>query len=119
MKVISGGQTGVDVLALEIAKELGIETGGWMPYGFMTEDGPKPEMADLYVVREYPRSGYPPRTKQNVEDADLTIWYGTTDSPGFRCTKHACFNGKKIYPFLVNAVPDYVIEHLIRLNVKP
>lgn len=27
-KIISGGQTGVDQIALDIAKQLGIETGG-------------------------------------------------------------------------------------------
>ena len=38
-KIISGGQTGIDQLALEIAIELGIETGGTAPPNFMTEDG--------------------------------------------------------------------------------
>jgi len=30
-KVISGGQTGVDRMGLEVAKELGIPTGGTAP----------------------------------------------------------------------------------------
>lgn len=32
LKVISGGQTGVDQAALSAAKEAGLLTGGWMPY---------------------------------------------------------------------------------------
>ena len=38
-KVISGGQTGVDTIGLQVAKELGIETGGTAPKGFLRETG--------------------------------------------------------------------------------
>src|SRR5262249_6057013 len=38
-KVISGGQTGVDQVALRAAKACGIPTGGWAPKGWRTEDG--------------------------------------------------------------------------------
>lgn len=31
MKLISGGQTGVDRAALDVALELGIPCGGWCP----------------------------------------------------------------------------------------
>ena len=38
-RVISGGQTGVEQVALRAAKALGIETGGWAPIGWKTEEG--------------------------------------------------------------------------------
>jgi hypothetical protein len=38
-KIISGGQTGVDRAALDVALELGIPCGGWCPKGRKAEDG--------------------------------------------------------------------------------
>ena len=38
MKIISGGQTGVDRLALDVAKSLNIATGGTAPKGYLTEN---------------------------------------------------------------------------------
>jgi len=38
-KIISGGQTGVDQAALEVAINLGIDCGGWCPPGRMCETG--------------------------------------------------------------------------------
>jgi hypothetical protein len=73
MKVISGGQSGVDLAALDAAKELGLETGGWMPKGWLTEDGLRPEYGERYGLREHASGGYPPRTRQNVQDADATL----------------------------------------------
>lgn len=36
---MSGGQTGVDRAALDVANELGIERGGWCSLGRLAEDG--------------------------------------------------------------------------------
>jgi hypothetical protein len=44
--VISGFQIGVDQGAMRAAKAAGIPTGGAMPKGFLTEDGPRPEFAE-------------------------------------------------------------------------
>ena len=38
-KVVSGGQTGVDRAALDVAREQGIPSGGWCPKGRRAEDG--------------------------------------------------------------------------------
>lgn len=72
-KVISGGQTGVDIAALRAAKRHGIPTGGTMPKGFRTLAGPKPEWAREFGLAEHSWSSYPPRTFQNVKDAAVTI----------------------------------------------
>ena len=39
MKIISGGQTGVDRGALDAAIALGLDHGGWCPLGRLAEDG--------------------------------------------------------------------------------
>ena len=38
-KLVSGGQTGVDRAALDVALSLGIPCGGWCPKGRLAEDG--------------------------------------------------------------------------------
>lgn len=54
VKVVSGGQTGVDRAALDAARELELPYGGWLPKGRLTEDGPLPlEYIDCSGVRPY------------------------------------------------------------------
>jgi hypothetical protein len=88
-KVISGGQTGVDQAGLVAARALGLETGGWAPRGWMTEDGPAPWLADYGLV-ECPEPGYPARTRRNAADAEGTLWLGDPASPGGLCTLKGC-----------------------------
>ena len=46
-KIISGGQTGADRAALDVAIKLGIPHGGWIPKGRKTEDGTLPQKYKL------------------------------------------------------------------------
>ena len=69
-KIISGGQTGVDQAALDVAIELNIPHGGWIPKGRKTEDGILP---DKYQLKEMPTASYPPRTEKNILDSDGTL----------------------------------------------
>lgn len=69
-KVVSGGQTGVDRAALDVAMELGIPVGGWCPKGRRAEDGRIPER---YPLRETSSWVYPQRTRLNVRDSDGTL----------------------------------------------
>ena len=69
-KIVSGGQTGADQAALDVAIELGIPHGGWIPKGRKTESGPLPEK---YKLKEMPTAFYPKRTVQNVVDPDGTF----------------------------------------------
>jgi hypothetical protein len=69
-KIISGGQTGVDQAALDVAINFGIPHGGWIPKGRRTEAGTLP---DKYMLKEMPSSSYPKRTEQNVIDSDGTL----------------------------------------------
>jgi hypothetical protein len=69
-KVVSGGQTGVDRAALDVALALGLPCGGWCPRGRMAEDGP---IDPLYPLTETPSDDYAERTEWNVRDSDGTL----------------------------------------------
>ena len=69
-RIVSGGQTGVDRGALDAALELGIEQGGWCPFGRRAEDG---EIPASYRLQETESYEYRVRTQQNVIDSDGTL----------------------------------------------
>ena len=69
-KLVSGGQTGVDRAALDVALEQGIPCGGWCPQGRAAEDGP---IDQRYPLRETPSADYAQRTEWNVRDSDATL----------------------------------------------
>ena len=69
---ISGGQSGADVAFLRAGKYLGVATAGYMPHGFTTEDGPKPEYQEEYGLQEC-FGGNRQRDILNVEQSDLLI----------------------------------------------
>lgn len=85
-RIIGGGQTGADQAGWRAAKRFGVPTGGWMPRGFLTEDGPRPEFAELYGARETQSRSYPERTRRNAIAADALLWFGDPGSRGGRLT---------------------------------
>ncbi|MEW6732198.1 MAG: putative molybdenum carrier protein [Acidobacteriota bacterium] len=70
LKILSGGQTGVDRAALDIAIRLGYQSGGWCPKGRKAEDGP---ISAIYPLCETPSDDYRERTDWNVRDSDATL----------------------------------------------
>jgi len=70
LKIVSGGQTGVDRAALDVALKHGMECGGWCPAGRLDEFGRIP---DRYPVQELEAGGFTERTLQNVKDSDGTV----------------------------------------------
>lgn len=70
LKIVSGGQTGVDRAALDVALALGLPIGGWCPKGRRAEDGRIP---DHYPLMETPERNYQVRTRRNIEDSDGTL----------------------------------------------
>lgn len=124
--VISGAQTGADIAGLEVAKKFGLETGGTIPFGYKTLDGPKTEYRELYGVEMHHSSSYVPRTRLNVKNSDGTIRLASNfDSKGEICTLKAIKDYDKPYfdveltdPCNVGHVLEWMEEHDIKvLNV--
>ncbi len=78
-KIISGGQTGVDRAALDVAIELELPCGGWCPRGRLAEDGTVP---DRYPLQETRSAEYAERTERNVIDSDGTLIIATRPLTG-------------------------------------
>jgi hypothetical protein len=70
IRIVSGGQTGVDRAALDAARRLRIPAGGWCPRGRLAEDGPIPRR---YRLVQTPSADYAQRTAWNVRDSDGTL----------------------------------------------
>ena len=62
-RIISGGQTGVDLAALDAAIAAGFPCGGWIPRGRFNEDGP---IDPRYPVTETTSRKLALRTEWNV-----------------------------------------------------
>jgi hypothetical protein len=75
MKIISGGQTGVDRAALDVAIERGLPWGGWCPKGGWAEDLTEPPglLAHYEHLKETPLTHPLQRTEWNVRDSDATL----------------------------------------------
>lgn len=69
-KLVSGGQTGADRAALDVAIKYRFPYGGWCPKGRKSEDGP---ISWDYTLVESPSGNYLQRTEWNARDADGTV----------------------------------------------
>lgn len=134
IKIISGGQVGADIAALRAAKSLGVETGGYMPHGYKTAQGNKPEYAELYGMFTTVSEDYPPRTSHNVRKSDGTLRIAYNfDSYGERATlreiykwskPHYDVNPRNFSQDEIRNVVDWLLDHDIRIlnvagNAKP
>ena len=79
-RLISGGQTGADRAALDAARELGIETGGWVPRDRRAEDGRVPERYPN--MKETDSADPAVRTECNVRDSDGTVVFSHGEVSG-------------------------------------
>jgi Circularly permutated YpsA SLOG family len=75
MKIITGGQSGVDRAALDAAIVCGLAWGGWCPNGGWAEDFPDPPglLARYPGLRETPLADPAQRTEWNVRDSDAIV----------------------------------------------
>ena len=70
LRMVTGGQTGVDRAMLDFCLDHGISCGGWCPQNRKAEDG----TIDLkYPVKELPKASYRKRTAANVKESDATV----------------------------------------------
>ena len=118
MKIISGGQTGVDRAALDVAIERGMDWGGWCPKGGWAEDLPDPPgvLAKYPHLKETPDRHPLQRTEWNVRDSNALLI--VTDSAGLsvsigtrRAHQWAHQHGK---PLLVIDASDKDAAHMPR-----
>ena len=126
MKIISGGQTGVDRAALDVALKHGFDSGGWCPTGRLDEFGRIP---DRYPLKELESGGFTERTLQNVKDSDGTvIIYPGKLSGGTEQTVRFCAQEQRPHELIdastisaeeaVQSISDFVRENKIDiLNV--
>ncbi|MCP4383838.1 MAG: molybdenum cofactor carrier [Hyphomicrobiales bacterium] len=75
MKIVCGGESGVDRAALDAAIALGIPYGGWCPRGGWAEDFPDPPglLAVYPNLMPTPSADPAQRTRWNVRDSDRTL----------------------------------------------
>lgn len=123
LKIISGGQTGVDRAALDVALESGIPCGGWCPRGRRAEDGVIPAK---YPLQETASEDYAERTRLNVLDSDgtLILIAGTPDGGTALTVRIARENARPHrvvelgHPPDARDVLDWIRDHRIRtLNI--
>jgi hypothetical protein len=75
VRIVSGGQTGVDRAALELGRRVGIPIGGWCPAGGWAEDLTEPPglLALFPEMKPTPSADTRQRTRWNVRDSDATL----------------------------------------------
>ena len=127
-EIVSGGQTGVDRSALDIAIELKIPHGGWCPYERRAEDG---IISTKYNLKEAPKPTleesidpdaiYKKRTELNARDSDGTLII-VKDAPigGTLYTVEMVEKHKKpylIFNLLDNPKITDVINWIIKNNI--
>lgn len=96
-RIVSGGQSGADLAALDWAIARGVNHGGWCPRGRTSEDGPIPPH---YLLSETPLSGYLQRTEWNVRDSDATVIFSMSDALDGGSKRTAAFAEKLGRPWL-------------------
>lgn len=123
VRIVSGGQTGVDRAALDSAIALGIEHGGWCPLGRIAEDGLIP---DWYHLEEHPSPKYADRTERNILDSDATLVLYRSGLEGgtlktFRYAGEVgkpCLKIRLTYPGRIERVREWLVSKNVRtLNI--
>ena len=119
IKVISGGQTGVDRAALDVAMENDIACGGWCPKGRQAEDGP---IDAKYPLVETDTLSVQQRTQNNVRDSDGTLILSSGPLGGGTLKTAAIATRMKKPLLVVNLAekPDMesVVKWVEKANVK-
>lgn len=116
--LLSGGQTGADIAALESAYEMGFKTGGYAVHGYITSKGRNMELKTKYGLTEMPKlkrlnQMYVNRSKKNVDVSDVTIAFKVKKSVGTDKTIGYCRTGKWGY---CNHIPDNSYRPILVIN---
>ena len=81
MKIISGGQTGVDRAALDVALKHGVECGGWCPAGRLDEFGRIPDRYPVQELGQNNKEGRSPDRPSGPSFATATAGKPETAAP--------------------------------------
>ncbi len=117
LRIVSGGQSGADIAALDWAISHGVVHGGWCPKGRRSEDGP---IEPHYQLNETPLASYLQRTEWNVRDSDATVVFSLDDSLDGGSRRTAQFAdkfGKPWLHFRPSVHPKFLAQFLVRQNV--
>ncbi len=115
MKLICGGQSGVDRAVLDVAVARGITYGGWCPKGGWAEDFPTaPGLLAKYPhLQETPLADPAQRTEWNVRDADACLI--VVDATGIDASAGTALAGDLAHryrkPLYVAKLGDVDVKH--------
>ena len=113
-RMMSGGQTGVDRAALDVARARGVPSGGWCPNGRKAEDG---VIEARYPLTETPSADYEQRTAWNVRDADGTLVL-SRGTPSGGTAQTIAFAKTYRKPYLVVDLSDCPDSSMIRAWIR-
>lgn len=121
IKIISGGQTGVDIIALRVANACGYETGGYATNYYMTEKGPNKNECIKLGMKPIHFHGslsqqYLARNEANVAEADLCIVFNIVHSPGTNGSLRFIKKHKKSSIVITDL--SYSIEDIIQSIIR-
>jgi hypothetical protein len=129
-KVISGGQTGADILGVQLAKEAGLPTGGTLSYGpngkILTEFDDGIDRTQFgFDILPYPgniRDAYVNRTNLNAANADGTLYFrGPEQGRGLIATRRAASQAGKPFldqPQTANDIINWALQNDVKtLNI--
>lgn len=115
-RIVSGGQTGIDQLSLEVAYSLSIPTGGIAYKGYLIKNGPHNLLRDRYGVKEHDSAKYDRRTCSNVKQSDGMVLLGDVTKGGTKLTLDTCVRENK--PYIVNPSAKELQTWLIDQQIK-
>jgi hypothetical protein len=96
-KLVSGGQTGADRAALDVALKHALPHGGWCPKGRKAEDGP---ISSGYLLAESSSGNYLQRTEWNARDTDGTVIFTMKPAVSGGSKRTVEFAQKHVKPWL-------------------
>jgi len=119
IKIISGGQSGVDRAALDFAIKHKLDCGGFCPKGKLAEDG---IISEVYPLIETKSSLYKERTRLNVEISDaLLVIYRNNIGIGTELAIEIAKTLKKDYHIIKLSSDEIQIDRILKwlLFLKP
>ena len=111
LMIVSGGQTGVDRAALDVAIAKDIPYRGWIPRGRLAEDGPIDSEKYNHLM-ECDSDDYAVRTLLNVSDSDATLLLnmGTLEGGSLLTKKYAAHKDRDLMYITLMKSEDNEVE---------